>query len=56
MKNILFIFIALIGLVYISNIITKNNLIPEDAIRIRVIANSNDKKDQQLKSDIIDAQ
>ena len=54
MKNILFIFIALIGLVYISNIITKKNLIPEDAIRIRVIANSNDKKDQQLKSDIKD--
>ena len=54
MKNILFVLCALIGLVYVSNIITKKNIIPEDAIRIRVIANSNNKEDQPLKIEIKD--
>ena len=52
MKNILFVLISLIGLIYISNIITERNLIPEDAIRIRVIANSDKKEDQDLKIEI----
>lgn len=49
MKNILFICATVFTLVYISNVVTKKNLIPEDAIRIRVIANSNSKEDQKLK-------
>lgn len=49
MKNILFIFAALITLVLISNYMTKENIIPEDAIRIRVIANSDSDEDQKVK-------
>lgn len=49
MKNILFICCAIIGLIFVSNFMTKKNLIPEDAIRIRVIANSDSKEDQSLK-------
>ncbi len=52
MKNILFVFAAIIGLITISNIMTSKNLIPKDAIRIRVIANSNEKKDQHLKVEV----
>jgi len=52
MKNILFICFTICSLIIISNIMTSNNLIPEDAIRIRVIANSNEKEDQKLKVDI----
>ena len=52
MKNILFIVGALISLVLISNYITKEDIIPEDAIRIRVIANSNSEEDQKLKKEI----
>lgn len=49
MKNILFIFSALVLLVLISDFTTRENIIPEDAIRIRVIANSNSDEDQNLK-------
>ena len=52
MKNILFICSAVIVLIMISNYITKENIIPNDAIRIRVIANSNNKEDQNLKKEI----
>ena len=52
MKNILFVFVALLSLVLISNYITKENIIPKDAIRIRVIANSNSEEDQELKKEI----
>lgn len=54
MKNILFVICAIISLIVISNFITKEDLIPEDAIRIRVIANSNSKEDQELKKEIKD--
>lgn len=54
MKNILFICFTIICLISISNFMTSNNLIPEDAIRIRVIANSNEKSDQDLKIEIKD--
>ena len=52
MKNILFVCTAIIGLITISNIMTSKNLIPKDAIRIRVIANSNEKEDQNLKIEV----
>ena len=54
MKNIFFVCSAIILLILISNFMTKKNLIPEDAIRIRVIANSNEKQDQDLKRSIKD--
>ncbi len=52
MKNCLFILVLVVLLVTISNVVTNNDLIPEDAIRIRVIANSNDNNDQDLKQEI----
>jgi stage II sporulation protein R len=33
----------------IGNVVAKNDIIPDDAIRIRVIANSNSKYDQEIK-------
>ena len=35
--------------IFIGNIFADNNIIPEDAIRIRVIANSNSEYDQEIK-------
>lgn len=52
MKNILFIFCAILVLVFISDYITEENIIPEDAIRIRVIASSNNDEAQELKVEI----
>lgn len=52
MKNILFVCFTIICLILISNFMTSKNLIPKDAIRIRVIANSNEDKDQELKMNI----
>ncbi len=41
----------MVVLVYflIGNVVASNNLIPEDAIRIRVIANSDSEYDQEIK-------
>lgn len=42
--------VTIIGIyLVIGNVIATNNLIPEDAIRIRVIANSDSKYDQEIK-------
>lgn len=49
MRNIFFIILPIIVLICISNTISKNKLIPEDAIRIRVIAQSNKTEDQNTK-------
>jgi len=51
MKKIVFLMFIIFLIVIMS---TKNNqiLIPNEAIRIRVIPNSNDLNDQKLKSDI----
>ena len=54
MKYILsFIFIIIIY-VFISNVVVANNLIPDDAIRVRVIANSNSDYDQKIKYEVKD--
>ena len=51
MKKIVFLFFIATILVFISE--NKNEIkIPNEAIRIRIIANSNDIKDQKVKSDI----
>ncbi len=52
MKNILFILVSIGLLVGIANVMTRKNLIPDDAIRIRVIANSNSDADQELKQTV----
>lgn len=42
-----------IGIIFtymiIGNVVAKNDIIPDDAIRIRVIANSNSEYDQEIK-------
>ena len=35
-----------------GNVIAKNNIIPDEAIRIRVIANSNSSYDQEIKNKV----
>ena len=54
MKYILSFLIVIIIYVIVSNIVVANNLIPDDAIRVRVIANSNDDYDQQIKYEVKD--
>lgn len=49
-KIVIFIFILIIVICFMSN--SKNIVIPNLAIRIRVIANSNSLKDQELKNTI----
>lgn len=50
MKKVIFLFVGII-LTYtlVGNIIADNNIIPEEAIRIRVIANSDSNYDQKIK-------
>ena len=52
MKKIILMFVIIITYVIIGNVMATNNLIPDDAIRIRVIANSNSKYDQQVKNKV----
>lgn len=53
MKKILITFILIIlTYVVIGNVIAKNNIIPDEAIRIRVIANSNSDYDQKIKNKV----
>lgn len=50
MKNAIFV---LIGIIFtytiIGNVVASNDIIPDDAIRIRIIANSNSDYDQEIK-------
>jgi len=52
MKYLFSFLLVIITYVIISNVVVANNLIPDDAIRIRVIANSNDDYDQKIKNDV----
>lgn len=52
MKNIFYFFVAIFTLVFISNFVSNNDIIPEDSIRVRVIANSNSKYDQEIKYNV----
>lgn len=55
MKRTIFIFVLiLIAYLIIGNVIAKSSIIPDDAIRIRVIANSNSKYDQEIKLKVKD--
>ena len=53
MKKAIFLFFGII-LIYIiiGNVIAKTDLIPDEAIRIRVIANSNSEYDQIIKNKV----
>lgn len=46
------IFIILLVGIIITNVKADNYMIPDDAIRLRVIANSNSKYDQNIKMDV----
>lgn len=54
MKYIISIIIVIVTYVVISNVVVANNLIPDDAIRVRVIANSNSDYDQKIKYEVKD--
>ena len=51
-KTILLFLGIIIFYIFISNVIATNNLIPEDAIRIRVIPHSNLYVDQNIKNEV----
>lgn len=53
MKKAIFLFVGIIlTYIVIGNVMATNDLIPEDAIRIRVIANSNSDYDQEIKTKV----
>ena len=54
MKYVPLFILVIIVYVAISNVVVANNLIPDDAIRIRVIANSNSDYDQEIKIEVKD--
>ena len=55
MKKTIFLFIGIIiTYVLIGNMVIANDIIPDDAIRIRVIGNSNSEYDQEIKYKVKD--
>lgn len=54
MKYIPLFFLVFICYFLLSNVVAKNTIIPDDAIRIRVIANSNSNYDQEMKKKVKD--
>lgn len=56
MKQTIFLFLGIIlTYIIIGNSISNGNIIPDEAIRIRVIANSNSDYDQKIKYDVKDS-
>ena len=49
MKKIIIMLIPIISYFFISFNLSKNDIIPKEAIRIRILANSNKEEDQKLK-------
>ena len=53
MKKSIFVFLGIIlTYIMVGNVFAENNLIPDEAIRIRVIANSNSEYDQKIKNKV----
>ena len=53
MKKVIFVFVAISMIIFLNdNTSTEEILIPNESIRIRVIANSNSKEDQKIKENI----
>ena len=48
-KTVLLFVSIILVYIFIGNVVAENNLIPDDAIRIRVIPNSNSTYDQNMK-------
>lgn len=51
-KTIIVFIIMILAYLVIGNVVAKTNMIPDDAIRIRIIANSNSKYDQEVKNKV----
>ena len=52
LKNFILIFLIFIVYIFIGNLLANQVIIPEEAIRFRVLANSNSEDDQKLKKEI----
>ena len=52
MKKIIILVIPIAIYIFISSYFEKNNIIPSNAIRIRILANSNTVEDQELKNKV----
>lgn len=53
-KTIFLLFGIIIAYILIGNIVSANDIIPDDAIRIRIIGNSNSDYDQEIKYKVKD--
>ena len=53
-KTIIVFIIMILAYLIIGNVVAKANIIPDDAIRIRIIANSNSEYDQEIKNKVKD--
>ena len=53
-RTILLFFGIIVAYILIGNVVSANDIIPDDAIRIRVIANSNSEYDQEIKTKVKD--
>ena len=53
-KAFLMLMVIVFTYIVIGNVVATNNIIPDDAIRIRVIANSNSEYDQSIKIKVKD--
>lgn len=51
-KGIITFILIILTYIIIGNVIAENDIIPDDAIRIRVIANSNSEYDQKIKEKV----
>ena len=52
MRKIIVLLFVMVSYFFIGKIVTDKSIIPADAIRIRIIANSNDYNDQKIKMDL----
>lgn len=52
MKKIVILILCIVSILYVSNNSNNNIKIPDDAIRFRILANSNSPRDQKIKEDI----
>jgi stage II sporulation protein R len=51
-KTIIVFIIMILTYLIIGSVVAKTNIIPDDAIRIRIIANSNSEYDQEIKNKV----
>lgn len=51
-KSIIIFTLIILTYIIIGNVIAENDIIPDEAIRIRVIANSNSEYDQEIKTKV----